>query len=332
MDTSEKPEAVEAEVTESPVVEKSYDEQLAESFARNEAKVSATAESATVETEKTPETEQVAETTEETETVETEKPTEEVAPEPFTAEQLRDPKFFDRLGKGDWERLEKLNPSLYEMGKAIASARGKAYAELQQLKKADPPPQERSDSQTKLTEKKALLARIDSLDDEERVEALDEYVRQAVREALPEITGIDPDDAQAVSVLREAHSIAASALPEMSKLSDDDLDAAVEADPDLLDDLQLAATLPRAQKVALTAKVMKRAAEKVIAAKKAQANDAEAKRKAEEAKAGKTQAKVNANAKTRDHVVESSKGRAPNANESLQETMERNFRERGIPL
>lgn len=334
-ETPQTQEGAQTPVTPEPEAkpELSIDERIAQSLARHEA--GAATESAPEKpAESVEEADKAAADTTDEKTGEVEAKTEETkdeAPEPFTAEQLRDPKFFDRLDKDGWARLEKLHPALYEMGKAVASARGKAYQELQQLKKAAP--SESVDStQPKVPEdRKALLAKLDSLDDDERAQALDAIIDAALREKLPKLTGIEPNEAQAAAVGREAFRMAVDAMPEMAKLSDDDLGAAVEADPNLMELLELAATTPREQSVRITANVMKRAGQAVLAKQKAEADAAAAKRQAEEAKLRERQTRVKSNASNPSNVLqEQAPAKVPTGKRSAEEIYEANLKRLGV--
>lgn len=210
---------------------------------------------------------------------------------PFTAEQMADPAFFDSLGKDGWARLEKFNPALFKMGKAVASARGKAYAEVQKLKAQEPQPKAEEAPKSRLTpEMKAAWDKKQSLDPEEAIEGELEWTR------LTQEASRDPEEVVRQN-LSAAFRVAAGELPELVDLSDAELDAAVEGDDDLLEALELASTLPKDQQVRLVANVMRRAGKIVLSnrATKAAADKTEADKKAADDKKAESQKRLKDN-------------------------------------
>jgi hypothetical protein len=324
--TQEAAEIVAPEQGNTP--EPTEDERIAEVLARHEAGAA---------TESAPKDETVKEEADKPAADPADEPTEKVeaksedkpeATEPFTEEQLRDPAFFDKLDRDGWKTLEDWNPALYRKAKAVYSALGKAN-QLAVQAKANPPAEERTAAPSELTGAKAVLAKLDSLDadDDARAQALADYVAETIRKTVPELTGIKPEAVKAHKIEGEAYRLAVAGMPEIAAYSDAELDAAVEADADMMADVQLAVSLPEEQSAALLASVMKRAARAVKASKESTSAAAEAARKAEEKKIADRQARVNANAVNPSNVLQNaSVARVPSGRESVEEVFEKHVR------
>ena len=323
-----------AEVVETPEQgnkpELTQDERIAEVLARHEGQSAAPESAPKVDSVEEPKEEPADETPTEEVEAKPEEPT-EPQPEPFTPEQIADPKHWDRLDKAGWERAEKLHPVETARVKAAYAAASRIAAAAQKEAKV-PPAEERIDAtQKSLADEEAeLLAKMDSLNDSERAQAMREFTKRVVREVVPELTGIRPESVKAREIEGEAYRLAVAAVPEIANYSDKELDAVVEADAEMMADVELAVSLPEQQAAALLASVMKRAARQVGAQKAAAAADAEAKRKAEEARLADKQKRVRANANNPSNVLQTSNAaRVPSGKRSHLEILEENMKRFG---
>lgn len=247
---------------------------------------------------------------------------EAVAPEPFTAEQLRDPKFFDRLDADGWSRLEKLHPALHEMGKAVASARGRAFQELQQIKKA--PPAVEADAPkpvSKITpEMRAAWQKSQSLDEDEAIDGSLEYNRLVAEanRSPEEVVNLD---------LREALGKAVSEMPELAKIPMADLDTFVESQPSLMRRIAHATKLSnRAERVEAVALVMLDAADGYNEKLKTDQAALDAAAKVEADRKAATQKRLRSNQdNVSTQVADSGNGKAkrhdPNSDEAMMQTI-----------
>lgn len=274
--------------------------------------VSAAAESTADDAAQT-ETETVAEPAKETPGVETKT---EDTPEPFTAEQMGDPAFFDKLDKDGWDRLNKLHPALYTMGKQVASARGKANAALKGLPK-EPPPETTED--TSKAQLKAAWKKSQSLDEDEAFEGSVEYSRLLLAQEATPTLGINPAVTKANAILSRAFDVALTgdgvtlpAFKELSTLPSEELDAIVEADPFLMQSLEFSASLPDDKRVAMVAGVMQQAGRKLIAQKQSKAATDAAALEADKAKKAESQRRLRSNTNNQGAVIiDSQSGRMP---------------------
>lgn len=288
----------EAEVITAPETEpakESFEERGMKFVEQQFEAIGAATESATAEAVPTPEAPVAAEAKTETPAVE---PKTEPEPEPFTAEQMSDDAFFDKLDKAGWERLEKLHPALFKMGKAVASARGKAFARLKGLPE---PPKEEPNVTPKpddLTEAiKAAKRKRDSLDEDESLRGeleLAELLTQQREEKRNAARAAQQKEMD--GILANAQELAVAEEPEIANVSEDDLDAVVAKSPRMKRALSAAIHHPdSAQRAQLIADVMVDAFG-VIKSTRQSATATEAKRKADEkAEADKARLRSNAN-------------------------------------
>ena len=260
-------EATETPATESAAEPKSFDDRLMESIqgkltANGDAAESTTDDAVEQETGDQPAAEPKQETPAEQK--------KEAAPEPFTPEQMGDPAFFDKLDKDGWDRLNKLHPALYAMGKQVASARGKANAALRT--QTTPPPEERSEAKPKVSpEMKAAILRSQSLDEDEAIAGAVEVARLTNREERAREREQQEAARQETSeTYTAAYRIAATALPDIANIADADLDKEVDSSPKLLRMVKSAMANPdREERIQLLADVMEDAGRAVIAKREA---------------------------------------------------------------
>jgi len=313
----------ETEVTETQSTEaqeeQSFDQRVMKSVETKLQAASAAAESTADDATQT-ETETVAETETETPEVETKTETE---PEPFTAEQMGDPAFFDKLDKDGWDRLNKLHPALYTMGKQVASARGKANAALKGLPKEPPPEQTENPNRAKL---RAAWERSQSLDPDEAFEGSVEYSRLLLAQEAPTTLGIDPAQTKAGAILSRAFNLALTgngatlpAFPELAKLDNAALDAIVESDPFLMQTLEMGALLPDDKHAAVVAGVMQQAGRQLIARQKAKETTDAAAVEAEKAKKAESQKRLRSNVNNQGALItDTQSGRMPEGKRTFQ--------------
>ena len=250
------------------------------------------------ETTETTEAEQAAETpaAEEVE-AKADETKDEVTELPWTAEQMRDPKFYDRLDKAGWELLEKYSPAMAakaEKVKAVYSALGKVTSpkyqqELQPETRSEAPAEE-SDAALQ-----AAILQANSLDPKEAALGLKTIIKLTVGEMLPEY-GFDPVQAKAAKVASNAYATVVAKTPEIASLDLKELDAVVEGDESLSTLIAVAEGLPDDKRVQITASVMRTAGERLLATKKAEKAAADAQTAAQVAAKQKTQKKVQSNA------------------------------------
>jgi hypothetical protein len=292
------PEPNETEVVATTETKPEVTESLTESMAKfveGEYGKAAAEESSAAQTEETTEA-KAADTTE----AKADETPVQAAPEPFTTEQISDPKFWDSLDKAGWERAAKLHPVETARVKASYAAASKIAAAA---KAKSEPAEERTEAPKQLNaDWKEALRKANSLDEDEAIEGQRLIAKLTLREALPEF-GINPAETQARAIERNAYQIAVEGLPELDSLSDDVLNAAVEADPFLMQNVQIAASLPAQQSVALLANVMKQAGSAVLAKQKAEETSKAATAAAEAEKKQAQQKKVRSNANIASNVV-----------------------------
>jgi hypothetical protein len=305
----------ETEVIATPETEAQPEQSFEErglKFVESQMQAASAATESTADDAAQTETEIVAEPAKET-PVETKT---EDTPEPFTAEQMGDPAFFDKLDKEGWDRLNKLHPGLYTMGKQVASARGKANAALKGLPKEPPPETTEDPDRAKL---KAAWQKSQSLDNDEAFEGSVEYNRLLLAQEATTTLGINPAATKAQALLSKAFDVAitgdGTALPafkELSTLPGDELDAIVEADPFLMQTLELSASLPDDKRIAMVAGVMQQAGRKLVAQKQSKAATDATAAEAEKTKKAEAQKRLRSNANNQGAViVESQSGRLP---------------------
>lgn len=254
--------------------------------------------------------------------------------EPFTTEQLGDPKHWDRLDKAGWERAAKLHP--------VETARVKAgYAAasriVEQARTAQPRPAE--PEQQKEPERDLYaeaLAQTDSLDPEERAKgfrALARMEAETLFKPYKETLQQSALKAQASQIEKAAYVAAVESMPEGMRadfvtLDSKELDAAVEGDPELLDDIELAVNLEPEARVRLLAKVMRRAGKIVIENRKSAkaAAEADVAKKANDEKTAKSQERLRSNkTNASSTVVDSPVGKTPSAEKSIDEFVRGQF-------
>lgn len=248
--------------------------------------------------------------------------TEPEAP-PFTEEELRDPAFLGRLDSDGWKKLEKFSPSIHKMAKAVAHAQGKVSNQLRELETGRSRPEPEAKEEPKTDPYEEALAKTDSLDPAERAEGFRTLARLEARKLLGEI-GIDPIETQASAAERAAYRLALQGMPQLAELPDAELDAAVEADPDLMDDIQLAISLQPEARTRLLAKVMTRAGKIVLnnrSVAKAAA-DAAAAKQAKDAKDSEAQKRLRSNqTNVSTDVVVTPNGKSPKGEKTIEESI-----------
>lgn len=183
----------------------------------------------------------------------------------LTDEQLADSAYWGGLDKDGWARMERDYPAETRHLKSaqaaatrlVNEARAKAAALAQPAVPAEDQPDPYQEAHRK----------INSFDEDEVLEGHRMLAKLTVAQELKDM-GLDPVRIAQKRDAEEAYGIALRAVPEIAKISDAELGAAVDADPDLLELLELAETSSREQKVKITANVMRRAAGAVIASRK----------------------------------------------------------------
>jgi hypothetical protein len=212
-------------------------------------------------------------------TPEPEKPAVAVQP-PFTAEELGEEGFLGRLTKDGWAKLEAYNPDLFKLAKTVARMQGTVFEQKRQLETAlaqprpavqEKPPEPEVDPYLEALEK------TDSLDPKDRAEGFRVLARleaEKLLEPYKETLQRTTIASQSVEIEKAAYMAALQSMPEaeraeFTKLPSAELDAAVEGDPDLMDDIELAVTLEPQARMRLRAKVMRRAG-KIVIDKRAQ--------------------------------------------------------------
>jgi hypothetical protein len=305
----------ETEVIAAPEAEAQPEQSFEErglKFVESQMQAASAAAESTADDAAQTETDAVAEPAKET-PVET-KTEEEV--QPFTAEELADDAFFDKLDKDGWDRLQKLNPALHKMGKAVASARGKAYARLKGLPPEPAPETTEDPNRAKL---KAAWQKSQSMDEDEAFEGSVEYSRLLLAQEATTTLGINPAATKAQALLSKAFDVAITgdgttlpAFKELSTLPGDELDAIVEADPFLMQTLELSASLPDDKRIAMVAGVMQQAGRNLIAQKQSKAATDAAAAEAEKTKKAEAQKRLRSNANNQGAViVDAQSGRLP---------------------
>lgn len=251
-----------------------------------------------------------------------------VAAPPFTEEELGDGAFLGRLDTEGWKKLESYNPSLYKAAKAVARAQGTVFELKRRLEtqvQSTPEPEKKEEPKT--DPYADALAKTDSLDPAERAEGFRTLARLEAEKLLSErdrATGFDPLEAQARAAERSAYRLAVKDMPELADLPDAELDAAVDADPELTDDVKFAVTLEPEARTVLLAKVMRRAGRIVLgnrAATKA-AVEADAAKKADEEKKALAQKRLRSNEDNPSKVVaETPGGKTPKGEKTIEDTV-----------
>jgi len=288
-----------------------------EEFVHQKYEQVAAPESNTEKPAETPEAETPAAET----NVETPEPTQAAADEPFTPEQLADPKHWDRLDKAGWERAARLHPVETARVKAGYAAASR-IAEDARIKAQSSRPEPEKPAEPDVDPYQEALQKTDSLDAQERAEGFRALARLEAEKLFQE-SGIDPIATQATATERAAFRAAVGVLPELASLSSADLDAAVESDPDLTDDVQFAVTLrDKAARERLLSKVMVRAG-RIVLSKQAEAkaatkaNEERAAKAAKEAEAQRRLRSNQTNASTT--VVETPTGKPPGGETTIEE-------------
>lgn len=245
---------------------------------------------------------------------------------PFTPEQLADPKHWDRLDKAGWERAAKLHPVETARVKAGYAAASRITEDARRVAATSRPEPEKKE-EPKADPYAEALEKTDSLDPSERAEGFRTLARLEAEKLLRErdqATGFDPVEAQAHASERAAYRAAVDQMPELAELPSAELDAAVEADPELTDDVKFAVSLEPEARTVLLAKVMRRAGRIVLsnrAAAKAAA-DADATKKAKEAKDAEVQRRLRSNEDNPSKVVaETPGGKTPKGERTIEETI-----------
>jgi len=247
---------------------------------------------------------------------------------PFTEEELGDGAFLGRLDADGWAKLEAYNPSLYKAAKAVARAQGTVYELKRRLEtqaQSTPEPEKKEDPTVTL--RAEAIAKTDSLDPEERAEGFATLARLEAEKIIKErdeATGYDPAEAQAQAAERSAYRAAVKDMPELADLPSTELDAAVEADPELMDDVKFAVSLEPEARTVLLAKVMRRAGRIVLANRAAAkaAADADAAKKAKDAKDAEAQKRLRSNENNPSKVVaETPGGKTPKGERTIEETI-----------
>lgn len=232
---------------------------------------------------------------------------------PVTPEQLADSKYWGGLDKEGWARMERDYPVESKSVKSAYATASKIAGEARKLARAEA-------AQAPLDNDAEEAYRLyNSLNEEEHRRGMDMLLDIKIRQTLPKI-GIDPVAGEAQAVVREAYSHALSVMPELADIADKDLDAVVDADEGMLDDLRLAATLNKEQRLALTSSVMRRAGRAVLANKQAAASATDAQQKAETAKRAAAQQRAKSNMNNPAALVaDTASGRTPSAEMTMEE-------------
>lgn len=247
-----------------------------------------------------------------------------VADEPFTNEQLADPKHWDRLDKVGWERAAKLHPVETARVKAGYAAASRIAEEARSKALTSPQTEPEGREEPKPDPWKEAMEMADSLDPQERADGLSRLVDLRLQKKLDEF-GIDPSATQASAVERAAYRAAVETMPELAALHEADLNAAVESDPELMDDVQFAIDLTdKDAKIRGLAKVMRRAGQKVIATQAANKAAADAKQvtDAAAAKEAERQKRAKSNQDNPSTIVATSQnGKGPKGERTIEEAI-----------
>lgn len=247
---------------------------------------------------------------------------------PFTEEELRDPAFLGRLKQDGWDKLEKFSPSIFKLAKAVAHAQGKVSNQLRELElsgRSRPEPEKKEDPSVTL--RAEAIAKTDSLDPEERAEGFATLARLEAAKMIKErdeATGYDHVQAQAEAAERSAYRAAVRDMPELAELPSAELDAAVEADPELSDDVKFAVSLEPEARTVLLSKVMRRAGRIVIANRAATkaAAEADVAKKAKDEKDAAAQKRLRSNENNPSKVVvETPGGKTPKGEKTIEDTI-----------
>lgn len=185
----------------------------------------------------------------------------------LTDEQLADSAYWGSLDKDGWARMERdypvetkhLRSAQAAATRLVNEARAKTAATAQPAVPAEDQPDPYEEAYRK----------INSFDEAEVREGHRELVKLEVAQGFKEM-GLDPVRIAAKREAEEAYSVALQAVPEIAKISDAELGAAVDADPDLMELLELAeSSSDPAHRIKLKSNVMRRAAAAVLSGKKA---------------------------------------------------------------
>lgn len=236
------------------------------------------------------------------------------AEEPFKPEQLSDRKFWDSLDKAGWAKAEKLHPVETARVKAAYVAAGRIAEEARQQaaqnRPAAPATEQPVDKKAS-PELREAIRKANSLDEDESAEGLQAIVKLTIPSALKEF-GINTDEAKTVALEQMAYATVVAENPAIAEVDLKAMNDVVIAQPALANMLDIAATMPDEQRVAITANVIRIASGAVMAQQKAVSEAAAAKKAAETEKTRKTQATVRSNAANPANVVvESPSGGAP---------------------
>lgn len=239
---------------------------------------------------------------------------------PFTVEDLGDPAFLGRLDKDGWSKLETFNPALYKAAKAVAHAQGTVF-ELKRRLESQVQAEPQKQAEPAVDPYEEALAKTDSLDATERAEGFRAMARIEARKMLDE-AGIDPVESNAVATERAAFKSAVLTMPTLAEIPTAELDAAVEADPDLMDDLAFSTTLQGEAKIRSLSKLIVRAGKIVVGNRVATkaAADAATAATAKAAKDTETQNRLRSNqTNASTTVAETPGGKSPKGDLSMEE-------------
>jgi hypothetical protein len=243
---------------------------------------------------------------------------------PFTEAELADSAFLGRLDAEGWRKLETYSPSLYKAAKAVARAQGTVYELKRQLEaRVNTNPEPEKPEEPKTDPYVEALEKTDSLDPAERAAGFRTLARLEAQRLLNEI-GIDPVETQVSAAERAAYRLAVQEMPELADLPDAELDAAVEADTELMDDVKFAVSLEPQARTVLLAKVMRRAGRIVISNRAAAktAADADAARKAKETADADAQKRLRSNqTNASTEVVTTPGGKTPKGEKTIEESI-----------
>jgi hypothetical protein len=247
------------------------------------------------------------------------------ADDPFTPEQIADPKFWAGLDKAGWEKAVKLHPVETDRVKRAFAASTRIVNEAKNQVKNQPAGNTNeapANAEPAISpELMDAVQRANSLDARESAKGLKDIVRHVLKDALPEF-GFDPNAAKAQSIMRNAYASVVADLPETSTIDGKELDAVIDADPHLTKMIATADTLPDAPRTEIYASVMRKAVDTVIASKKSESDAAALKAAAENKKKAEEQKRVRSNVNIASNsVVESPSGGAPQGKKSIRESV-----------
>lgn len=242
-----------------------------------------------------------------------------VADQPFTAEEIADPKHWNRLDKAGWEKAARLHP--VETSLVKAAFRAASLKAIEGKREQPSPAEERADAPAKISPAiRDAVRKANSLDEEEAVEGLQDLMKLTLKDALPEF-GIDPDETRAVATIKQAHRIAVEQMPELAELDIAELDAALDGDEALL--ALVATNDPK--NVALA---MRSAGRKVLESKSSAKAAEDAKKAGEKAKLVDKQKREKSNAhNVSNTIVDTPAGATPKGKETVEQYVNRQWAE-----